>query len=99
MEFGLGAGYVDQPRFWNIIAEVSPNIEAIRSTLLFIDYHGSFARTGRPKPFFRGPCAPHTRKLAVAMFHGMLVHKFQIDDSSDVWTSYLRVASENRLMY
>ena len=99
MEVGLGAGYIDQTRFWDIIAQVSPIIEAIRSILIFIDYHGSFARTGYPRSFFRGPCAPHTRKLAVAMYRGMLVHKLQIEDSSDARNGYLRVASENRLMY
>ena len=37
MEVALGAGYMDQPRYWCIIAQVSPVIEEIRSTFLFLD--------------------------------------------------------------
>ena len=99
LEVSLGAGYIDQPRYWSIIAQVSPIVEEIRSTLLFLDNNGSFSRTGRNRPFFRGPCAPLSRKLAVSIYNAMVVHKFQIDDSSDKWGGFLRVASENRLLY
>ncbi len=99
MELGLGAGHVDPDRFWNIIQGISPIICSIRSILTFVDQHGSFARTGKDRRLFRGPCAPHTRKFAVAMFHGMQVHKFNVTESSEVWVSYLIAASENRLQY
>ena len=40
MELSLGTGYIDQQRYWRIIAKVSPIIEEIRQTLLFLD-HGA----------------------------------------------------------
>ena len=99
MEVSLGAGYIDQPRYWRIIAQVSPIVEEIRSTLLFLDNNGSFSRTGRHRPFFRGPCAPLSRKLAESMYNAMVVHKFNIKESSEVWSGFLQVASKNNLLY
>ena len=99
MEVSLGVGYIDQPRFWRIIAQVSPIIEEIRSTLLFLDNNGCFSRTGRHRPFFRGPCAPLSRRLAESMYNAMVVHKFEIKESSEEWSGYLQIASNNRLLY
>ena len=99
MEVSLGAGYVDQPRFWRIIAQVSPIVEEIRQTLLFLDYNGSFSRTGRQRPFFRGPCAPLSRRISESMYNAMVVHKFDIQESSEVWNGFLQLASHSKLLY
>ena len=99
MELSLGLGYVDQERFWCLIKSISPIIDSIRDVVLFIDNHGPFSRIGRHGSFFIGSCAPCTRKLAVSMYHAMLVHRFNISESASAWPGYLEVASHNRLMY
>ena len=99
MELSLGTGYIDQQRFWRIIARVSPIIEEIRQTLLFLDNNGCFSRTGRDRNFFRGPCAPLSRKISESMYNAMVVHKFDIQESSEEWNGYLQLASHSKLLY
>ena len=99
MEVSLGTGYMDQQRYWRIISQVSPIVEEIRQTLNFLDHDGCFAKTGNPRPFFRGPCAPLSRRIAESMYNAMVVHKFGITESSEVWDGYLQIAYTNRLLY
>ena len=99
MELSLGTGYIDQQRYWRIIAQVSPIVEEIRQTLLYLDYNGSFSRTGRQRPFFRGPCAPLSRRISQSIYNAMVVHKFNIQESSEEWNSFLQVASHSKLLY
>ena len=101
LEMALGCGYIDEQRYWGVIADISPIIFKIREVVEHIDSRGAFARIGENYKFFRGSAAPYARKLSVSMYHAMLVHKYKITSqySGNVYIGFLEVATFNRLMY
>jgi hypothetical protein len=99
LEMTLGVGYMDQDRYWGVIRALSPILAEISDIVTFIDVHGAASRVGRNGPFFRGGAAPYTRKLAVSMYHAMLVQKFSVGPDAQNWADFLNVASHHRLMY
>lgn len=99
LEMSLGCGYTDQERYWCVIEALSPILLGVSNIVAFIDAHGASSRVGNGNSFFRGGAAKYTRKLAVAMYNAMLVHKFRIGPLDKNYNEFLKVASRNRLMY
>ena len=99
LEMSLGCGYTDQQRYWGVIEVLSPILLEVSDIVTFIDTHGAASRVGRDHSFFRGGAAPYTRKLAVSMYHAMLVQRFRVGPEAKNWNDFLKVATHNMLMY